>query len=119
MIINKKLAMIVCIMGLTACGTRSEKHSIYHWDSDYSQSVYQTLLQEGNPQEQLQSLEQMVAKGEGKTPPGLYAQIGLLYNQIGNVSKAKEAFTKETQLFPESKQYIQFLLTNGVKGVKK
>lgn len=106
-------------MGLTACGGLQHKESIYYWDSHYSQSLYQTLIQEGDPQEQLNSLEQMASAGKDRIPPGLYAQIGLLYNQLGNVAKAKEAFTQELQLFPESKQYLQFLLTQGVKGGKK
>lgn len=119
MIVNKKLAIIVSIAGLAACSSQTSQQSIYYWDSSYSDSVYQTLLQEGNPQEQLQSLEQMAEMGKDKVPPGLYAQIGLLYNQLGNSVKAKDAFAQERRLFPESKQYLEFLLTKGVKGGKK
>ncbi|OOF58054.1 DUF4810 domain-containing protein [Rodentibacter myodis] len=113
-----KVGVLVSALLLAACGSNNQ---IYNWGSGaYSSSVYQSLIQEGDPQAQLTALEEMTQSTKGKkAPPGLYAQIGLLYSQLGDTSKAKDAFDMETRLFPESKSYIQFLLTKGMRGGKK
>ena len=64
-------------------------------------------------QEKLEELAQL--DGGNKVPPGLYAQIGLLYGQLGNPGKMAESYQKEMSLFPESTQYINFLLNKGKK----
>ncbi|OOF43072.1 hypothetical protein BKK49_01170 [Rodentibacter rarus] len=114
-----KAGILASILFLTACGSNNQ---IYNWgEGAYSTAMYQSLTQEGDPQAQLKALEDIAqdpSKGK-KVPPGLYAQIGLLYSQLGDTSKATEAFNMETQLFPESKSYIQFLLTKGMRGGKK
>lgn len=114
-----KVGILASALFLVACGSNQQ---MYNWGGGaYTSSTYQSLTQEGDPQEQLKALEEIAqdsAKGK-KVPPGLYAQMGLLYSQLGDTSKATEAFNMETQLFPESKSYIQFLLTKGIKGGKK
>lgn len=114
-----KAGILASALLLAACGSNNQ---MYNWGGGaYSTSMYQSLTQEGDPQAQLKALEEIAqdsTKGK-KVPPGLYAQMGLLYSQLGDTSKATDAFNMETQLFPESKPYIQFLLTKGMRGGKK
>lgn len=114
MLIKNKLCIVTATLLLAACGGSS---SIYNWGKgEYSNAVYEYLNQEGDPQAQLSQLETLASQSNGKkVAPGLYAQIGLLYNQIGNQEKALVAFNKEAELYPESKQYIQFLINKGNK----
>ena len=116
----KKLTLLACLSAvavLTACSSGNKQHSLYTWNGDvYPSSVYQYLTQEGDPQEQLQKLEELAQlDGGNKVPPGLYAQIGLLYGQLGNPGKMAESYQKEMSLFPESTQYINLLLNKGKK----
>lgn len=118
-IINK-LKLFICLSAVavvTACSSGSKPNTLYTWNGDsYPASVYQYLTQDGDPQEQLQKLEEIAQLDSGKkVPPGLYAQIGLLYSQLGNAGKMAEAYQKEMTLFPESTQYINFLLNKGKK----
>ncbi|EIJ73074.1 DUF4810 domain-containing protein [Haemophilus haemolyticus] len=115
-----KLKLFICLSAVavvTACSSGSKPNTLYTWNGDtYPTSVYQYLTQDGDPQEQLQKLEEIAQLDSGKkVPPGLYAQIGLLYGQLGNAGKMAEAYQKEMTLFPESTQYINFLLNKGKK----
>ena len=116
----KKLTLLACLSAvavLTAFFNDTATTEIYTWNGDvYPSSIYQHLTQEGDPQEQLQKLEELAQlDGGNKVPPGLYAQIGLLYGQLGNPGKMAESYQKEMSLFPESTQYINFLLNKGKK----
>lgn len=112
---NKKWVFIAASFVLAACS--SGQRNLYHWgNGNYANAVYQSIIQESDPQEHIHNLEQLVQSGH--IAPGVYAQLGLLYDQAGNNTKAVEAFQKEAELFPESRSYMQFLLNKGkvVKG---
>lgn len=115
-----KVKLLACLSMsalLVACSSGSRQQSLYSWNgNDYPESVYKYLTQDGDPQEQLKKLEDIAQLDGGKkVPPGLHAQIGLLYGQLGNPGKMAEAYQKEQALFPESSQYINFLLNKGKK----
>ena len=114
---NKKwLFAAAASLVLAACGsTQHIDTSLYQWGKgEQADSVYQSLTHEGDPQEQLQKLEILTQDLKGKKiAPGLYAQLGLLYNQAGDANKAAAAFNREAELFPEAKPYMQFLLNRG------
>jgi len=44
-----------------------------------------------------------------KVAPGLYAHLGLLYLNNGNLGAANANFDKEVQNFPESREFIDFI----------
>ena len=108
---NKKwLFAAAASLVLAACG--SSNREMYNWGNGaYADSMYQTMLHEGDPQEQIQKLESL--SQQGKAAPGLYAQLGLLYSEVGDSGKAASAFNKEAELYPESKPYMQFVLNKG------
>jgi len=50
---------------------------------------------------------------DAAVPPGLYAHLGLLYSNIGDDAQARAYFDKEAATFPESRAYIELLLSRN------
>lgn len=86
----------------------------YHWGS------YESLLFDGyvnpgeaSPQAQIQQLTQTIEAAQardGQIPPGLYAHLGFMRLNIGDVAGAVADFEAEKALYPESTTFIQGLL---------
>lgn len=97
---------------LAGCGHSSGPRSLYYWDGSYSSSLYSYLNEEGDTNEQISRLENLVQistqKGY-KIAPGVYAHLGLLYLNSGNLGAASTNFDKEVENFPESREYINFI----------
>ena len=56
------------------------------------------------------------AKAKNKpVPPGLHAQLGLLYVDTSRPDLAFQQFNAEKNQFPESAAYMDFLMRNKVK----
>lgn len=105
---------------MSACATSTSNKPLYHWDNTYSKSVYNHLNKNSDANKEIAQMEKAAQKAyekQQKVPPGFYAHLGLLYNDIGNTEKMQENFKKEVELYEESKTYIEFLLKN--KSVKK
>lgn len=112
-----KIAVLSTIL-LIFSGCAPSKKPIYYWDASYESSIYNYLNEEGDINEQIDSLEKYIQKAyqkNEKLPPGLYAHLGLMYHKNGNDAKFFEYLDKEAELFPESKQYIEFLKRNKAK----
>lgn len=112
-----KTAILGAIL-LIFSGCAHSKKPIYYWDASYEESVYNYLNEEGDINEQIDSLEKYIQKAyqkNEKIPPGLYAHLGLMYHKNGNDEKFFSYLDKEAELFPESKQYIEFLKSNKIK----
>lgn len=116
----QKISRVVLACGLVgSVGCVSAPPSLYGWGS-YQSQVYEYLKSDGSsPQEQVATLEkdlqEMSAKGK-PAPPGFHAHLGLLYATVGKVDDSIEEFQIEKTLFPESAQYVDFLLSNKNKG---
>ena len=97
---------------VAGCSNASGPRSLYYWDGSYSSSLYSYLNEEGDTNEQISRLENLVQisiqKGY-KIAPGVYAHLGLLYLNNGNLGAANANFDKEVQNFPESKEFINFI----------
>ena len=105
-----------CALILGGCATQK---NLYNWGS-YQPQVYAYLKSDStSPQAQLNELEkglqQANSNGE-KVPPGYHAHMGLLYLNTGSPDKAVAAWNREKSLFPESTQYINFLMSNMKKN---
>ncbi len=97
---------------LAGCGNASGPRSLYYWDGTYSSSLYSYLNEDGDATEQISRLENLVQNSTQrgyKVVPGLYAHLGLLYLNNGNLGAANANFDKEVQNFPESKEFINFI----------
>ena len=100
------------VLFLAGCGHSNGPRSLYYWDGSYSSSLYSYLNEEGDTNEQISRLENLVQisiqKGY-KIAPGVYAHLGLLYLNNGNLGAANANFDKEVENFPESREYINFI----------
>ena len=97
---------------LAGCNQPDTPRSLYYWDGTYNNALYTYLNEDGDVKEQISHLENLVQtsiqKGY-KVAPGLYAHLGLLYLNNGNLGVANANFDKEVQNFPESREYINFI----------
>lgn len=113
-----KLLGIFAIIALSGCSTAPKP--LYNWDG-YQKTVYQYYQQtETSPQQQIEVLKKNIElnKTQGTAvPPGLHAHLGLLYSSTGAIDLAMAEFNTEKALFPESANYMDFLMKN--KGIKK
>jgi hypothetical protein len=50
-----------------------------------------------------------------KIAPGLYAELGTLYLQAGDATKAVAMYTKEREVWPESRGLMDALINNVAK----
>ncbi|WP_426575911.1 DUF4810 domain-containing protein [Xenorhabdus stockiae] len=118
MFLMKKTGMLLVTLVLVGC-VQAPK-TIYEW-GDYQSTLYQYYQQDKTgPLEQIQALEKVIEQAKAKdkpVPPGLHAQMGLLYSKTGNIEDAFQQFEIEKRLFPESAPYMDFLLSKN-KGVK-
>lgn len=90
---------------------------LYEWGG-YQKQVYAHFKNDGSAEQQIIALEQSIEKAiaHGTTPPpGFFAHLGLLHLSVGHDDKAAQAWIKEKALFPESTQYMDFLLGNMKK----
>ena len=99
---------------LAGCNQPDTPRSLYYWDGTYNNALYTYLNESGDTNEQISHLENLIQTSTQKgykIAPGLYAHLGLLYLNNGNLGVANANFDKEVQNFPESREYI-----NCIKG---
>lgn len=112
-----KSGLITLLLLLAGCSTKADK-SLYNWDN-YQTTVYQYYQGDKvGPEEQIASLKESIEKSRATNkavPPGLHAQLGLLYANTGHTDLAFQEFNTEKSLFPESATYMDFLLKNKGK----
>jgi hypothetical protein len=105
------------VAGALLGGCVQQPKTLYQWES-YQPEVYQYF--EGESKEaQIEALErdlQKIRSTNRLAPPGYHAQLGLLYLNVGKDDQMVQEFKTEKALFPESAQYMDFLLKNAKKG---
>jgi hypothetical protein len=107
--INKIVSGAVILL-LTGCAAKTPQ-KIYIWDG-YQDSVYHYYTNETSPQEQIATLQKLVEQSRASNkpaPPGVHAQLGMLYSNTGNANLAMAEFNAEKTQYPESTTYINFL----------
>ncbi len=109
---------VAALAMLITAGCAAPHKRLYEWGG-YQGQVYDHLRGQGKgPEQQIIELEKDLeeAGASGATvPPGFYAHLGLLYMTVGKGDQAVQLWNKEKSLFPESSQYIDFLLNNMKK----
>ena len=97
---------------LAGCNQPDTPRSLYYWDGTYNNALYTYLNEGGDVNEQISHLENLIQtsiqKGY-KVAPGVYAHLGLLYLNNGNLGVANANFDKEVENFPESREFINFI----------
>jgi hypothetical protein len=111
------LVFAACLSGCgTAPGTQrpepgAQSGPPYLWGA-YEEQLY-AFLNRGNPETQIIILEQdlrTIVTNSKYPPPGLYAQLGLLYAETGNIERAINFFRQEKVFFPEATVFMNFLI---------
>ncbi|KMV69281.1 lipoprotein [bacteria symbiont BFo1 of Frankliniella occidentalis] len=107
----------VACAALIVVGCAQKKQSVYYW-GDYQSSLYSYYQRDKSPEQQIESLNAIVEQAKAKNkpvPPGLHAQLGLLYVDTSRPDLAFQQFNAEKTQFPESAAYMDFLMRNKVK----
>ncbi|GGH60912.1 lipoprotein [Comamonas phosphati] len=108
----------VMFVGLVS-GCAAPNKGLYSWNS-YQTEVYSYLKSDApSVDEQILSLEkgvQQTAAQGAHLPPGYSAHLGLLYLNTGRTDQAIAAWEQEKKEFPESAQYIDYLINNMKKN---
>lgn len=103
--------LLVAAVSLAACATKTH----YAW-GHYEAAVLAITSQQGqiDVAEWIQKLSQDVERARQEDrpiPPGMHAQLGMLYAMQGQLDTAAAAFESEKELYPESTTFIDGMLT--------
>lgn len=113
-----KLMLVAALSVAALSGCQSTK-PLYHYGS-YQTNVYEHFKNEDSSvTEQIETLEKTISESSRnklQVGPGLYAHLGFLYLQSGQRDTGLSYLQKEKQLYPESTQFIDFLLKNAKAG---
>jgi hypothetical protein len=104
-------AAVVMVAAMAGCAQAPKP--LYHWDT-YQRQVYEFLKGDGTtPAEQMLAMQAQAEKARatgGVLPPGFRAHVGMLHMQLGRFDEARQMLEAEKAAFPESAQYMDFLL---------
>jgi hypothetical protein len=98
-------------------GTACQNPSRYRWGG-YENSVYKVTANAGevDAQSEIASISETVERAAelGQfIPPGMHAHLGLLYSLVGDTVNASAALTAEKVLYPESREFIDGVLSRA------
>jgi hypothetical protein len=119
---KKYIISLLLITVTIFSGCSKQSSSLYYW-GNYQSQIHTYLKDESKDlQNQISSLEEILNKATSQNklvPPGYHAHLGLLYLDNSQIDKFHEQLNKEKELYPESKEFISFLLkSNNQKDVK-
>lgn len=102
---------LALVVALTGC-VQAPK-GLYQWDG-YQDQLYEHFKGDRqSPAEQVRVLEAQAQKARGSgmaLPPGFRAHLGMMYLRLGREDEARRLLEAEKASFPESTQYMDFLL---------
>ena len=108
---RKAACLLVAALGLGGC---AHHNTLYAWGG-YDGLLYQSYKDPTKTAVLLTKLETHVLaleQGGAKVAPGLYAEVGTLYLQIGKADKATVYYTKERDAWPESRPLMDTLIAH-------
>jgi hypothetical protein len=114
---NFALVGLVSILLIQGCST---KQDLYYW-GEYQQVIQDIYLEPGKAdvQTQIYKLNLTIERAENygmKVPPGLFAHLGMVHAQIGNIELARESLLQEKALYPEASTFIDGILSRSNLG---
>ncbi len=119
--IRARYFIAVAALCLGGCATGPKP--LYHWEG-YQRQVYEYFKGDGSsPAEQLGAMQAQAEKARAAgaaLPPGFRAHVALLQMRLGRYDEARQMIEAEKTAFPESSQYMDFVLKSmGEKTGKK
>ncbi|MDP2537641.1 DUF4810 domain-containing protein [Alteromonas stellipolaris] len=107
---KKIILTTLLVLGIVGCKTTEP---LYYY-GEYNSAVYSYFKSEDVSLEaQITVLQQAIEQAAAQDKdiaPGIHAHLGMLYFESGNGDRGTLHFEQEKALFPESAQYIDFLL---------
>lgn len=108
-------------VGLLLGGCQTAR-PLYHW-GNYEKVMYLSYAkpEKATLEVQREKLEEDVQQAAGRNAavhPGLHAQLGYVYFQLGRVDDALKEFNTEKALFPESAVFMDRMIEKA-KGEPK
>lgn len=115
---GKMLGAAVLIAFMSGCA--SAPQTLYNWGS-YQNQLYARFKADTSPDAQIQEMEKTLQTRKSDQPmaPGFHAHLGMLYGDVGRRAEMCEQFKTEKQLFPESAQFMDFLLAKAEPKTEK
>lgn len=111
----KKL-ILTASLALAVSGCTTPTPPLYYY-GDFNKAVYSYFKADDVSAAQqitmLQTIIQQAAAKNRPVAPGVHAHLGMLYFETGNTDLGYQQLKQEELLFPESKQYIDFLLKSA------
>lgn len=108
--VNRHFLLLPLALALGGCAAPS----LYQWGG-YERALYESYKDPTKTEALRISLEQHVSQLEKvnqKAPPGIYAELGTIYLQAGSLDKAIAMYTKERDVWPESRGLMSALIEN-------
>jgi hypothetical protein len=113
--INQTSLYIMVLAFLLLGGCTQGHKPLYTW-GQYQPSLYAYYQKDTSTvQEQIIALKETLERSQAENrpvPPGFHAHLGLLHATLGAGDLARQEFITEKTLFPESEQYMDFLLSS-------
>lgn len=101
------------LVALAACAPTTR----FEWGS-YEGSLYAYAKQPAQKEMFRNALARAIEKGRqtNRVAPGLNAELGYLYLEDGDTTKAVALFEEEMRLFPESREFLTSVVTKAKGG---
>ena len=101
---KKLISLSICFFFLAGCAATTKP--LYTW-KNYSESLYQFKKEPGDEtfaahKQTLHEIIEESSKQETRVPPGVYAELGLMYLKENNTVEAIKFFQLEETTYPES-----------------
>ncbi len=107
--------ILIALVAITVSGCKTTEPQYYY--GQYSNAVYSYFKADDvSVEEQITALQEVIqtaAANNKAVAPGIHAHLGMLYFDTGNNELGTQHFEQEKTLFPESTQYIDFLLKSA------
>jgi hypothetical protein len=104
---------VAIVAGSALGGCAHAPKELYHWEGFQGQLYEYFKADSSGPEEQLRILDAQAQKARARgaaLPPGFRAHLAMIYLRLGRDGEAKQALEAEKANFPESAQYMDFLL---------
>ncbi|MDN4504019.1 DUF4810 domain-containing protein [Alteromonadaceae bacterium BrNp21-10] len=110
---KKLISAAILVIGVFGC---KSTEPLYYYGG-FNTAVYSYFkADEVSAEQQITILQEVIQKAAAHSKPvapGVHAHLGMLYFETGNTELGRQHFDQEKLLFPESKQYIDFLLKSS------
>ncbi|WP_257293530.1 DUF4810 domain-containing protein [Endozoicomonas sp. YOMI1] len=110
MIIKKITSMTVLAATVLMAGCQTSQ-GLYHW-GEYESGLYGYYKDPAQLATLSEQLLTAIEAADGRVAPGMYAEYGTLLLQQGKKKEAIAYYSKEKELWPESRHLMDAMINN-------